>query len=840
MDKFVQNLFLFINYKELIQEYLDIPSWEQINSGETHYIIEKKIKFIQNKILLNEETEYWRFEQTLCILLRLSTFINPYKNIRNVISKYWNKLYNELLSKWGSFERKRIVIHQKQVENETSFYNSPIKNVPYEYLFKITLGGTSMDLNKAIEIFVNDKVEFPLPCGRFMCPEFMIPGTPGFDVFQNKDEDDVFWKNVFNTFYGRIPSIFRLIYILPEYAKSLLNSYKIIMESRKYGVLPIFYRHFIGILSSSLYDNDYIVKLEIQMFLINNGPIEWLKNPLNVLPDKFFVLFEYLKSVTFEPNCISNDLLRKLIGTSLNTQVWTITELSHIICIVTTIQSMCQLSCSFGITSMDHWELGPDPLEGVNCDGNTCYDPTGKNLKDCIEYKKGLDPKYDDNTSNCLETSYYKEILSDYIDVSNEEGRQESHLVTNQGNQDFLVNDSTAHRNVLGVINSQEIHIIKSIKILTALFSTKANVIQSSIPFKEFVHSKIDKFKFVLTGFFNFDHLTSKNSSPEFQKNEEKVPSPEFSQNKLKERKRKNKKGIKEHLVDEENFKDEDSTLIRIVHLLNRFPQNGDILSMNKSDAVTLRSNSDRHKADRLLLSSVMNSKPIFKTTSMSTNFKRLSDKSGQLFNFNEHYSNSVYNLAGNRKEKMGNVKEKSNNQVSDKKNIVSKNDNLTCIINSFSIQMSDHEFYSEIIWSILSTYSKECSSCIKNEFDILLFECSKKIKTICDIFEVPTTNPIRSSIWSYAFKLCGITKFEMIEFVHNSFLPLELKVLLKKTICNPQSILRSDFERCRIIFSYTELIYYLIVVCKAKQAVTITCTIQSISNLIRDTVNNF
>ncbi|KAK6591017.1 hypothetical protein RS030_111769 [Cryptosporidium xiaoi] len=834
MDDFSQNLLLFLSYKELIWEYLDIPNWEQINSGETYYIIERKITFIQNKILLNKKTEYWRFEQTLCVLLRLSTFLNPYGNIRSAILKHWGKLYNELLLKWGSLDRKKIKTHQKQINNGMVFCDIPIESIPSEFLFKITIGGTSIDLNKAIRMFANDNIEFPLPCGRFMCPEFMIPGTPGFTIFDDKNEADIFWKSVFNTFYGRIPSIFRLIYILPEYAESLLNSYKVIMEDRRYGVLPLFYRHFIGILSSSLYDNDYIIKLEIQMFLINNGPIEWLKNPLNALPDKFFVLFEYLKSITFEPSCVSSDLLKRLIGTSSTTQVWTITELSHIICIVTTIQSMCQLSCSFGITSMDHWELGSDPLEGVNCDGNTCYDPTAENLRDCLEYKKGLESKSTDNIITYLETSYYKEILSDYVYVSSEEVKQGNNSVVNQENEEVLVTDSIANGNASSIFSSQQIDTKKSTGILIPFISTQINLIQNYILSRGFFHSKIDKYRLTLTEFFNLDRFKFKNNSPESQESDEKVPT-DFSPNKLRERK-KNKKEIRERFVGSNNFKDDDSKLIRIIHLLNRFSHNGDILSMNKNDAIILRSNSDKHWADRFLLSSVMNSKPMVKTNSISFNFKRIGDKSDKIFSLNEYKSILGHNLTECEKEETGGAKEILNNKVSNKKNSVTKNEHLICMVNSFSIQMSDYEFYSETVWSILSTYSKECSNCIKNELDILLFECSKKMKTICDIFEVPTTNPIRSSIWSYAFKLCGVAKFEMTELVHNSFLPLELKVLLKKTICNPQNILRSDFERCRIIFSYKELIYYLIVVCKAKQAATITCTMQSISSLLRNT----
>lgn len=74
-------------------------------------------------------------------------------------------------------------------------------------------------------------------------------------------------------------------------------------------------------------------------------------------------------------------------------------------------------------------------------------------------------------------------------------------------------------------------------------------------------------------------------------------------------------------------------------------------------------------------------------------------------------------------------------------------------MLNSFSIQMLEYEFYSEIAWSILSIYLGECSRSIKDELDILLFSCNKSITTLCDIYKVPTTNPIRSSIWSYVFK---------------------------------------------------------------------------------------
>ncbi|KAH8581842.1 uncharacterized protein ELE39_001972 [Cryptosporidium sp. chipmunk genotype I] len=822
---------LLVNYKEFVNSFLDITSWGRLKTNDVRRYIENKISVIQKQILLNGETSYWKYEQSLCILLRLSTCLNPYSDIRESISNCWQSIMNGLNDTWSIGLRKDEDSKKLSTEyNETLFYTK-IKDIHPDLLFNITLGGSNISIREAIKIFTSNNQEnnqYCLPCGRFISPEHLVPGSPGFfsDNMFYSDGNETFWKEVFDTFYGRIPSVFRITYILPEYAKALLKSYKVNMEDQNYGALPLHYRHFIGILCSSLYDNDYIIKLEMQMYIFNNGPIEWLENPSEFLPVKFFTLFEFLKCITFEPAYVSNELMNHLIGEVSDTQVWTITELCHILCIVTTIQSISQLSCSFGITSMDHWELGPDPLEGANCDGNTCYKPSPTTMKDCFEYRKIILSNFIHENSNpdALTTSYYKEILSEYIDVEKEKRnftlRAKNINLTSSTNTNISIPKLGFLK--LPIFNLNKIYNSKLFSEVLSFIDLKwmadnSNGIKSK---RKLIREGKDYFNSEKTPFFSENKIWLSEPLQDYTPN---------NINNFND----NKKDLTNNYNLRQKYEGETSTLIRIKDLLNHFPPQGDILGISKDEISLFRSNSDKHKADRVLLSSVMNSRPKLQFNSLSGRFKHLNSSIGAE-DPNLIISKLEYNKKLDIQDYGKNFELKKNKELTKNGCFADKNSHFMSMLNSFSIQMLEYEFYSETAWSILSIYSGECSKCIKDELDILLYNCNKSITTICDIYKVPTTNPIRSSIWSYVFKLCGIVKFEMTELVHNSFLPLELKVLLKKTIRSPQRILRSDFERCRIVFSYTELIYYLIVVCKAKQAVTIICSIQSLSNILK------
>ncbi|OII71793.1 uncharacterized protein cubi_00600 [Cryptosporidium ubiquitum] len=829
---------LLVNYKDFVSNFLDIPSWGRLKPDKVKRYIENKISIIQKKILLNGETNYWKYEQSLCILLRLSTCLNPYSDIRESISNSWQHIINDLNNTWSSNLRSDENSNKISAENNEVFFYTKIKDIHPDLLFSITLGGSNISIKEAIKIFTsntNENNQYCLPCGRFISPEYLVPGTPGFfsNDKLNSNENEFFWKEVFNTFHGRIPSIFRIVYIFPEYAKALLKSYKINMEDQNYGVLPLYYRHFIGILCSSLYDNDYIIKLEMQMYIFNNGPIEWLENPSEVLPIKFFALFEFLKCITFEPAYVSNELMNRLIGEISDTQVWTITELCHILCIVTTIQSISQLSCSFGITSMDHWDLGPDPLEGTNCDGNTCYKPSPSTMKDCFEYRKVIlsNSIHENPNLDSLTTSYYKEILSEYIDVEKEERNftfRAKNNLTSSANTNISISKLSFLKlpsfNFSEICNSKIFpRILSFINFRFMVNNSNGNLNSNCIISKRKTmrKGKDDYSNSEEMPFFSDKQIGLNDSLEDFSLNNTNLNNNEID--------------LSNGYLPRQKYKGEISTLLRIKDLLSHFPPHGDILGISKDEISLFRSNSDKHKADRVLLSSVMNSKPKLQFNSLSVRFKHLSN------NYTVEDQNLILTkLEANKKmniQDCENIFElKKNKKESMKKGcFADKSAHFMSMLNSFSIQMLEYEFYSETAWSILSIYSGECSKCIKDELDTLLYSCNKSITTICGIYKVPTTNPIRSSIWSYVFKLCGIVKFEMTELVHNSFLPLELKVLLKKTIRSPQRILRSDFERCRIVFSYTELIYYLIVVCKAKQAVTIICSIQSLSNILKN-----
>ncbi|EEA07537.1 uncharacterized protein CMU_037110 [Cryptosporidium muris RN66] len=835
---------LMQNFIDVGLKMLGILDWKFLDSANTTHFITKRIRNILRDILLNKSTEYWRYEQTFLILLKLSSKINPFKKIRENISKNWEKIISSILKVWD--------IKYKDNGLELLKNNSILIDINYETidsvdaraLLYIRIGGTIFSLFDAVKLFTidselyNKDIKVLLPCGRFMSPELIVSNIPGNErcTAENTDPStsnldiDIsvdFWIDVFKTFYGRIPSVFRFSYILPEYAQSLLKSYKVIMEDSRHGALSIPWRHFIGILSAALYKNDYMVKLEMQMFLINKGSVEWLTKGTNSLPCKLQNLTEFINFLAFDPANIPYDIMNGLLGVRSGIQGWTITELCHVLCVVTTIQSMSQLASAFGLTSMDHWDLGCDPLEGLECDGDTRYKPIPEYkievsiYENSTVYSSSEVPKKF-NLISGDNSSYYNQLLAEYVDLTN--------LLNNKCEPECSTNKND---NIL-IYNIKKSEISNTLSHIFPWFSFN------------FLSSVLERFnkeslsKIFLTSGNNQDknNIKSNNalpckslvSIPVYSKSqnifekpfESKVCDSDFylnsENNIIQSKPNKNHIGIDSSKLETDSIEIcniYEKSFDHLIRLLERFPPQGDIDSISRDQISQFRSNTARYKTDKFLLASVMQAKPSHTFEPLSMRFI-LSTKVQS-----EDLSHDSINTANSHK-------------FVNKKKCNSWNHTPLSIPARFSIQTQDYEFYSDTAWTILSTYSYDASICIKNELDTVLFICGNKMNTIQDKFKVPTTNPIRSALWNYVFKLCGITKSDAFETIYNSFLPVGLKILLKKVICFPHKILRSDFERCRTTFSYRELIYFIIVACKAKQAATTTCAIQVIAQIMK------
>lgn len=102
MEKNLPISLLLVNYKDFVNDFLDISSWGKIKPSSVGKFIENKISIMKKQILLNGETNYWRYEQSLCILLRLSTCLNPYSDIRESISDSWHSIINEFSATWST------------------------------------------------------------------------------------------------------------------------------------------------------------------------------------------------------------------------------------------------------------------------------------------------------------------------------------------------------------------------------------------------------------------------------------------------------------------------------------------------------------------------------------------------------------------------------------------------------------------------------------------------------------------------------------------------------------------------------------------------------------------
>ena len=90
--------------------------------------------------------------------------------------------------------------------------------------------------------------------------------------------------------------------------------------SGKEGPLPLWWRNYIAIMASRQYRCAYLIALQTQHYLINGGPVSWLRQKEDV-PQKLGMLEELSTILAHQPWLLTPKHIAKLV--SLSDFCWT-------------------------------------------------------------------------------------------------------------------------------------------------------------------------------------------------------------------------------------------------------------------------------------------------------------------------------------------------------------------------------------------------------------------------------------------------------------------------------------------------------------------------------------
>ncbi|XP_013784844.1 sestrin homolog isoform X2 [Limulus polyphemus] len=124
---------------------------------------------------------------------------------------------------------------------------------------------------------------------------------------------------------NRLDHVTQLMGYHPQYLDPFLRTQNYILKGD--GPLPFDYRHYIAIMASARHRCTYLVKLQIQEFLRQEGNKEWL-NGLHQVPQKLRDLDELNKILAHQPWLFNKSHIEKLTKGKDN---WSLSEVIHAI-----------------------------------------------------------------------------------------------------------------------------------------------------------------------------------------------------------------------------------------------------------------------------------------------------------------------------------------------------------------------------------------------------------------------------------------------------------------------------------------------------------------------------
>uniref|UniRef100_A0A7S1THV5 Uncharacterized protein n=1 Tax=Compsopogon caeruleus TaxID=31354 RepID=A0A7S1THV5_9RHOD len=140
------------------------------------------------------------------------------------------------------------------------------------------------------------------------------------------------------------------------------------------------------------------------------------------------------------------------------------------------------------------------------------------------------------------------------------------------------------------------------------------------------------------------------------------------------------------------------------------------------------------------------------------------------------------------------------------------------------------HEFsWSREGYSLVSLFSKDLARVLDDQFELIQCLTDGCIGNTAGV----DTSPFREAIWKYAQRLNGIEHDDYNYARINKLLQRPLKVLVKKVVCNPETISQGDFERMGLQLRTEERVHIILLAMESRKQCALLYGLNALARLM-------
>ncbi|CAG8505229.1 16231_t:CDS:2 [Funneliformis caledonium] len=257
-------------------------------------------------------------------------------------------------------------------------------------------------------------------------PQPITSSTPLWPLPKGRQPDPLVKNLLSDTFVnlGRLSHYYRVLAYFPGFMEKYQASYNIIVKG-PIGPVPISWRFYIGIMAASQHKCQYIVSKLTSDFLINGGDANWLLG-LQYAPQKIRNLATLNAILAHQPWRLQASHIGALVRVLPNN--WTISEIVHVIMILSTFHSLSSFVLGCGIVPEydsigGYYDLPPwasttveDGSIGIMDSSESISPNVGSGLGITEEEQTEVEKPKDDDSGNSEKTpaeNFTKELTSD-------------------------------------------------------------------------------------------------------------------------------------------------------------------------------------------------------------------------------------------------------------------------------------------------------------------------------------------------------------------------------------------------------------------------------------------
>ena len=123
------------------------------------------------------------------------------------------------------------------------------------------------------------------------------------------------------------------------------------MSQSEKDMFPKYFNYYLAIMAVSCYQNEYLLYILQEQFLLAGGPIEWLIFGLEKVDPKLKRISELNEILAYKPWLITKDIFQYLVKEGQNSQEnWTIHEVLKASIILSNYHGICGLCHGMGLT----------------------------------------------------------------------------------------------------------------------------------------------------------------------------------------------------------------------------------------------------------------------------------------------------------------------------------------------------------------------------------------------------------------------------------------------------------------------------------------------------------